>query len=168
MKYRLQYRSAPTTQPSAIHDTFVLEREYPKPPEKVFAAFRDPGKKRRWYAESEAHDILSYALDFRVGGAEVLQSRMKPGTPIAGAVLTWSQVFSDIVENRRIVFAQTLDRDNKRISCALMTVEILATSSGCRLVFTHQAAFFEGADGPQMRKMGWQALLENLGRKLEA
>jgi uncharacterized protein YndB with AHSA1/START domain len=155
------------TQLSAVHDTFVLEREYSKPPEKVFSAFRDPGKKRRWYAESGAHDILSYELDFRIGGAEALQSRMKPGTPIAGAVLTWSQTFSDVIENRRIVFTQTLDRDGKRISCALMTVEFIASGAGCRLVFTHQAAFFDGADGPQMRKMGWQALLDNLDRELE-
>jgi uncharacterized protein YndB with AHSA1/START domain len=152
---------------STVHDTFVLEREFPKPPEKVFAAFSDPAKKRRWYAESAMHDILSYELDFRVGGAELLQSRMKPGTPIAGALLTWSQTFSDVVENRRIVIAQVLSRDNTRISCSLMTVEFVASGAGCRLVFTHQAAFFEGADGPQMRKMGWQALFDTLGRELE-
>jgi hypothetical protein len=30
-------------------------------------------------------------------------------------------------------------------------------------VFTHQAAFFEGADGPQMREAGWHQLLARLG-----
>jgi len=34
-----------------IHSTFVIERTYPKPPETVFAAFADPAKKSRWFAE---------------------------------------------------------------------------------------------------------------------
>ena len=153
-------------EPSVVHDTFVLEREFAKPPEKVFAAFRDPTRKKRWYAESGAFDTVTYEIDFRAGGTEKLVGRMKPGTPIAGAVLTWEQTFQDVVENRRIVFAQTLDNGDKRISCALITAEIVPNGAGCRLVFTHQAAFFEGADGPQMRKMGWQALLENLAKEL--
>ena len=32
------------------------------------------------------------------------------------------------------------------------------------MVFTHQAAFFEGSDGPQMRKAGWEAILSRLDR----
>lgn len=151
----------------SVHDTFVLEREYPKAPGKVFDAFRDPAKKKRWYAESASLDIVSYEIDLCLGGSEKLVGRMKVGTPIAGAVLTWAQTFQDLVENRRIVFTQTLDRDDRRISCAVVTVEFVASSSGCRLVLTHQAAFFEGADGPQMRKMGWQVLIDNLGRELE-
>ena len=154
-------------QPSVLHNTFVAEREYPKPPSSVFAAFSDPAKKKKWYAGGGAHDVVSYDLDFRVGGAEVLKGRMKPGTPIAGAVLTWAQTYQDIAENRRIVFTQTLDAGDRRISCALITVELLPAGSGCKLVFTHQAAFFEGADGPQMREMGWGALLDALGQALD-
>lgn len=156
------------TQPTVIHDTFVLERDYPRPPAKVFAAFRDPAKKQRWYAEGGAHDILSYETDFRTGGTESLQGKMKPGTPIAGAVLTWTQTYSDIVDDRRIVFSQTLDVGDRRISCSLVTVEFIASDTGCKLVFTRQAAFFENADGPEMRKMGWQVLLENLAKEVEA
>jgi uncharacterized protein YndB with AHSA1/START domain len=155
-------------QPPAIHSTFVIERAYPRSPEQVFEAFRDPAKKKRWYGESKGHDILEYDLDFRVGGREVLAARIKPGTPIAGAVLRWSQTFDDIRENCRIVFNQTLDIGDKRISCALITVEFRAMEAGCVLVFTHQAVFFEGADGPKMRQDGWAGLLEKLGKELES
>ncbi len=112
--------------------------------------------------------MVSYELDFRVGGKEVLAGRMKPGTPVAGVVLTWSQTFLDLVENSRIVFVQTLDVGEKRISCALVTVEFRSSASGCSLWLTHQAAYFEGADGPQMRKTGWEALLASLAATLEA
>ena len=43
---------------SVIHHTFVIERSYAAQPERVFAAFADPAKKRRWFAEGEHHDVV--------------------------------------------------------------------------------------------------------------
>ena len=42
---------------SVAHSTFVIERSYPQPPDRVFAAFAQPARKRRWYAEGD-HDIV--------------------------------------------------------------------------------------------------------------
>ena len=42
------------SEPSVTHATFVIERSYPKAPGRVFAAFADPDKKRRWFAEGGA------------------------------------------------------------------------------------------------------------------
>ena len=39
-------------------------------------------------------------------------------------------------------------------------------AGGTRLRFTHQAAFFEGADGPDVRRAGWQQLLDRLQASL--
>ena len=68
-----------------------------------------------------------------------------------------------IVPNRRIVFAGKMIIGGQCISAALCTFELLATEKGTDLLFTHQAAFFEGADGPEMRKGGWEFLLTRLG-----
>ncbi len=152
---------------SVTHNTFVVEREYPKGPDKVFAAFADPAKKKRWYAGGGAHDVANYSIDFRLGGNEVLVGKMKPGTPIAGAVLTWAHTFDDIVEDERIVFTQTLDVGERRISAAVITVEISPTDAGSKLKLTHQAAFFGPADGPQMREFGWRALLNAIADALD-
>lgn len=152
---------------AVTHNTFVIERTYPKGPGKVFAAFSDPAKKAKWYASGAGSDPVAYECDFRVGGREVMTRRMKPGTPIAGAVLTWAQTFDDIVPDARIVFSQTLDRDGVRISVALVTFELFAEGTGCRLVLTHQAAFFDGADGPQMREHGWGVLLDGIAGALD-
>jgi uncharacterized protein YndB with AHSA1/START domain len=54
----------------------------------------------------------------------------------------------------------------KCISASLGTVELLPSATGTDLIFTHQGAFFEGADGPEMREAGWQKLLEKLTDEL--
>jgi hypothetical protein len=52
------------------------------------------------------------------------------------------------------------------ISASLVTVELLAAALGTDLILTHQAAFFEGADGPEMREDGWRKLIENLSAEI--
>jgi uncharacterized protein YndB with AHSA1/START domain len=125
-------------EPSAIHSTFVVERSFPKPPETVFAAFADASKKRRWFAESESHDVQEFSMDFRVGGGERLRYRFKEGSPVAGMVLTNTGIFQDIVLNRRIVSASAMTLGDKRISASLVTFEFLATREGTDLICTHQ------------------------------
>jgi len=151
---------------SVIHSTFVIERSYPAAPERVFAAFADPAKKRRWFVEGDHHDVEHYELDFRVGGQEKASFRMKEGTPIAGMTLTNDTSYQDIVSNRRVVFASTMALDAKNISVSLVTVEFLPSETGTDLTCTHQGVFFEGADGPEMREEGWRKLLERLTREL--
>jgi uncharacterized protein YndB with AHSA1/START domain len=70
--------------------------------------------------------------------------------------------YQDIVANRRVVFASTMTVGEKCISASLVTIEFLASKTGTDLIFTHQGAFFEGADGPEMREAGWRKLLEQL------
>jgi uncharacterized protein YndB with AHSA1/START domain len=55
----------------------------------------------------------------------------------------------------------------RRISSSQATVELLVTGTGTRLVFTEQGAWFEGGDGPDIRKDGWSKLLDQLAAKLE-
>jgi hypothetical protein len=50
----------------------------------------------------------------------------------------------------------------KCISASLATVEFLPSKTGTNLGLTHQGAFFEGADGPEKREVGWRKLLEQL------
>ena len=151
---------------SVIHSTFVIERSYPKPPEVVFSAFADAAKKRRWFAEGHSHAVEEFEMDFRVGGTERTRYRFMEGSPFPGVALSNEGRYQDIVPNRCIVNASTMTLGDKRISSSLVTFEFLRTDKGTDLICTHQGAFFEGADGPQMREAGWHTLLENLAKDL--
>ena len=151
---------------SVTHSTYVIERHYPATPQRVFAAFSDPAKKRRWFAEGEQREVEEFEMDFRVGGRERTLSRMGAGTPFPGTPLVNETVYQDIVAERRIVLAYTMTLGDRRISASLATFELVPAEKGTDLIFTEQAAFFEGADGPQIREAGWRALLERLAKGL--
>jgi uncharacterized protein YndB with AHSA1/START domain len=153
-------------QQAVIHNTFVVERAYPVPPERVFAAFSDPAKKRRWSADGESKQIESYDMDFRDGGKEHYASGFKEGHPLAGRTLKSENIYRNIVPNRRIVFTSTMALEEKIFSISLGTVELLPSDKGTDLILTFQSAFLEGADGPEMREVGWRGLLDKLAVEL--
>lgn len=147
---------------SVTHSTFVLERDYPARPERVFAAFADPARKRRWFAECEGFDVVSFTMDFRVGGSEQAEYRFKPGTHAPGARLANHTTYLDIVANERIVLAYTMIMGEQPFSSSLATFELLPTPAGTQLIFTEQGAYFPGADGAHLRQDGWTKLLDQL------
>lgn len=153
---------------AVTHSSFTLHRTYPASAARVFAAFADPVKKRRWFAEGEGFILDSYTADFRVGGHEHSRFRfvgdapIEKGTPMGND--TWYQ---DIQTDRRIVFSYSMTMADKPFSASLVTVELLPAEQGTDLIFTEQSAFFEGADGAQMREAGWRQLLELLASELE-
>jgi len=151
---------------SVTHSTFVIERSYPAPPERVFAAFADPATKRRWYGAHETMTLEEFQMDFRVGGSDRLGYRFNEGSPFPGARLNNDTRYLDIVANRRIVVAYTMAFGERRFSSSQATFEFLPADGGTNLIFTEQGAYFEGADGPQMREGGWRKLLEKLAADL--
>jgi uncharacterized protein YndB with AHSA1/START domain len=149
--------------PSVIHGTFVLEKHYPHPPRKVFSAFVDKAKKRRWFVEGEGFTIERYEADFRVGGKEIAAFRYQ-----GGPLITMEATFQDLVPDVRMVSMYVMDMENRRMSVSLATIELAPMGGGTGLRLTEQGAYFDGADSLKGREEGTRGLLEALGKELDA
>ncbi|MBK7930992.1 MAG: SRPBCC family protein [Bryobacterales bacterium] len=154
--------------PTVTHATFTIERHYPAPLDRLYRAFTDPAMKRDWFAGGKSSTLEEFTMDFRPGGHDYTRTRFPPGSPFPGAALENHTVYQDIVGNQRIVLAYTMSVAGRRISASLATFEFFASHDGSTLLFTEQAAFFEGADGPAMREDGWNQLLNSLAAHLAA
>ncbi len=152
--------------PTIVHATFVIEKTYPKPPEKVFAAFADPATKQAWFMPPGQEDGRGFTGAFRVGGTDHMHWTMGAETPMPGAVLSSETLYLDIVDNVRIVSASNMAMNGTPFSGSLLSFTFEADGDGTRLTCTHQGAFFGQTDGPAMRENGWRKLLDQLGTVL--
>jgi len=134
------------------HSTFTIDRNYPQPPGKVFAAWADPALKGRWLmAPGHQHE-----LDFRVGGTEIA----------TGGQLRFEATYRDIVEGERIVYSATLHDGDKLSTVSQTTVEFVADGDGTRLVLVEQGAYMEGMEQPEWREQGINSQLDALAKLL--
>ncbi len=153
---------------------FTVERRYPHAPEKVFAAFGDPVKKRRWMGgegdpnsvarkhHGDDFEILSFEMSFKEDEFERWTFRV-PG----GEVMRNDTCFHRIVPNRRIVFVYTMDCGARRLSSSQNVVEFLPDGDGTRLVFTERGVYFDGPEAALGREAGTKDILGKLGDELD-
>jgi len=144
-----------------VHHTFSVERTFPHSLARVFAAFSDPKKKRRWFAEGEGWNISEFTADFTVGGREISRFRFKDGPPMENIT-----VYQDIVTNQRIVFVYAMKIADKRISASLSSVELFEAKNGTRVVYTEQGQYFDGIDQAKGREQGCNELYDRLAEEL--
>jgi len=149
------------SQRSVTHASFVLERTYPVPPARVFAAFADPRIKARWFGAPDEWEKGEVSMDFRVGGREV-----SIGGPKGAPVHAFDSRYQDIVPNERIVYTYDMHLGDTRISVSLTTIEFKAAGAGTRLVFTEYGAYLDGYDDAGAREHGSGILLDQLGAEL--
>jgi len=153
------------TERSVVHATFVLERTYGAPRERVFAAFSDWEKKKKWFG-GDSPDLTQTSMDFRVGGRDHSEGTVTSH----GSTHTsrYDAIYLDIIENERIIFAYDMDMNGTHISASLTTIELTeAPGGGTRLKFTEQGAYLDGFDNPKIREDGMAGLLDLLGKSLE-
>ena len=141
------------------HASFTLERTYPVPAARVFAAWADPAMKSRWFAGGTG---AGHQLDFRIGGREVAS-----GGPDGGPVMTFESFYREIVSPERIVYTSTMSADTDVITVSLTTVEFKPAADGTHLVLTEQGAFLDGREEPAWREHGTADQLKALADLLE-
>jgi uncharacterized protein YndB with AHSA1/START domain len=152
-------------EPTAIHNTFTIERNFSQSSARVFSAFAQPALKRRWYAEGD-HEIKDFHMDFRAGGSEQFRYRFKDGHPIAGSEIANESVFQEITDEKRIVMTSRMSLNGKPIVVMIATFEFLPAQKGTDLILTHQGTYIDWPDGVKMIEMGWNGLIGRLQKEL--
>lgn len=142
------------------HATIVMERAYHASPARVFAAWADVEARKRWSAPAENIRIEYEEADFREGGRD-LSRCIEPGNADYIAAVQ----YIDIVGDQRMVFAEDVKHGNRRVSAALISVELAPNDVGTRLLLTMQIASFDGADMEKGYQFGWSAALDNLAEE---
>ena len=142
------------------HATFSLERSYPVPPARVFAAWADPEVELVPGAGPRREPP---GLGGRVGGREVAT-----GGPEGGPLMTFETFYRDIVPQQRIVYTSTLSTESDLVTVSLTTVEFMpGEDGGTRLVLTEQGAHLDGREEPAWREQGTASQLDALAAELK-
>lgn len=149
-------RSEPHTR-SVAHSTFVIERHFAAPVERVFAAWSDAAKKRHWFACHDDWTTVDYKLDFRVGGSEHNTVLSDQGVPHR-----FDARFFDIVADERIVYAYDMHVGETRISVSLVSVVFARGFSTTDMTFTEQVVFLDGHGDADERREGTEVGLDRL------
>jgi uncharacterized protein YndB with AHSA1/START domain len=144
------------TKRSITHATFTLERTYPVPAQRVFAAWADPKMKARWFAG----DSTRYHLDFRPDGIERNRGDHN------GKAISWESLYREIVPDERIVYTSVLSEDDTVITASLTTVEFTPHGPNTTLVLIETGAYLDGREQPAWREEGTGDWLDSLGRHL--
>ena len=150
------------SQASAMHTTFVIERQLKADPARAFRAWANPASKQAWFACHGSWTSLEYRLDFRPGGTE-----RNHVADEEGLLHAFDAHYLDIVDNARIIYAYEMRLGQTRISVSLATVTFEPSSSGTKMVFTEQVVFLDGYPDDGLRLQGTEIGLDNLVAFLE-
>ncbi len=142
------------------HATIVMERTYAAAPARVFAAWSDIEARKRWSAPAENIRIEYEQADFREGGRDVSRC-VEPGNEDYVAAVT----YIDIKRDQRIAFVEDIAHGAKRVSAALICVELAPKGDATHLLLTMQIASFDGSRMEQGYQFGWNAALDNLAKE---
>jgi uncharacterized protein YndB with AHSA1/START domain len=158
------------TDRTQTHATFVIEREYPVPVDRVWAAFADPEIKRNWFGSDEFIEV-ERGDDFRVGGVATDDGRQGEGGPLS----QFRATYTDITPHERIVYTYDMWLDGAHASTSITTIVLEPThdGAGTQLTFTEQGVHLDGVHGPGPeaaagRESGTAGLLDALGKLLTA
>lgn len=145
--------SAVATKPS-----LTIKRRFKAAPAKVFAAWTDPKKVKRWMGPGEVK-VLATEGDARVGG----RFRWLMQAP-DGERHDVSGVYREVVPNEKLVFTWAWKSTPERKS--LVTLTFKGDGDGTLFTMVHEQFFDEAARDSHNK--GWTSAMEKLDKYLTA
>jgi uncharacterized protein YndB with AHSA1/START domain len=137
---------------TAVKPSLTPKRRFKAPPAKVFAAWTDPEKVKRWMGPGEVKAV-SAESDIRAGG----RYRWVMRAP-SGEEFDVSGVYHEIVPNEKLVFTWAWKSTPEKES--LVTVVLKPDGDGTLLTLTHEQ--FDDADARDRHQGGWNGALDKM------
>ena len=140
---------------AAVKPSVTLKRRFKAPPAKVFAAFTDPEKVKRWFGPGEMKGVIG-ETDARAGGGYrwVMESPVGQRRAVGG-------VFREVVPDEKLVFTWAWKTEPPDISHeSLVTVLFKADGDGTLLTLIHENLFDD--DSRNGHQQGWIGALDKL------
>ncbi|WP_027344478.1 SRPBCC family protein [Hamadaea tsunoensis] len=146
-----------TVNRSQTHATFVIERAFAVPLAEVWHALSDNDARDQWFGGGPAFAIENKKHEFRVGAGG-----LEEGQWHGGPRSRFASTYTDIVDQRRIVFTYDLWVDDQHLSTSLTTIAVEPEGDGTLLTYTEQAVHFDGLDSVEGREEGTRGILDGL------
>jgi uncharacterized protein YndB with AHSA1/START domain len=122
-------------------------------PDKVWNAWNSPEDIKQWNSAHESWHTPMSTVDLREGGT--FSSRMEAKDGSAG--FDFGGTYTRVVPGQVIEYRMGDDRE--------VTVEFVEGADGVLVRETFDA---ESENSPELQRQGWQAILDNFGRYVEA
>jgi uncharacterized protein YndB with AHSA1/START domain len=139
-------------QSAVLQPSLTLKRRLKAPPAKVFAAWTDPEKMKRWMGPGEIKAARA-EVDPRVGG----RYRIVMHAP-NGEEYDVGGVYREVVANEKLVFTWAWQSTPERES--LVTLLLKPDGDGTLLTLTHEQ--FSDEESRDNHKQGWNSTLDKL------
>ena len=140
----------------AVKPSLTIKRRFNAPPPKVFAAWTDPEKVKRWMGPGEIKAVAAES-DLRQGG----HYRWVMKRP-DGEEFDVGGVYREVVPNEKLVFTwawkSTPDRES------LVTVSLESDGDGTLMTLTHEQFFDD--DARNRHNQGWEGALLKMEKYL--
>lgn len=122
-------------------------------PGKVWDAWNTPEDIQQWNSAHESWHTTRSTVDLREGGTFVSRMEAKDGS----AGFEFGGTYTRVVPGQAIEYRMSDGRE--------VTVEFAETPQG---VLVREAFDAEAENPPELQRQGWQAILDNFGRYVEA
>jgi uncharacterized protein YndB with AHSA1/START domain len=139
---------------STVKPSLTLKRRLKAPPAKVFAAWTDPEKVKRWMGPGETKAVFA-EVDARAGG----RYRWLMRSPEGGEHEV-DGIYREVVANEKLVFTWAWKSSPEQES--LVTVTFKPDGDGTLLTVTHEQ--FSNEDSRNQHQNGWTGALDKLER----
>lgn len=148
--------------PAFFHGSLVIEREWKTAPERIFAAWAEPALKEQWFrgAPPGYWTDLRRAMDFRVGGVEIMEGRLED----FGLTALVEIRYHVIEPHSRIAFVYDFHLSGVHHSVTLASLDLTPKGDGTHVLYNEQIVFLDRQDGVEMRREVKEWQFDELGK----